>query len=146
MLAKSISSFLLVVMFMSSCAKKTSESDRYCFTLDLKDNEVLIDEYKEIHTQESMWPEIPKGIKKAGCYDMEIYLVHNRMLLIVEIAKGANIDSVWTEMGLKEKQNEWANFVRQYQQAIPKEDPESSWILMDKVFDLSDYFPETNID
>ena len=146
MLVKTAYSLLLLSVLLSSCVKNTPEYDRYYFTLDLVDSAQLIQEYKQIHTPENMWPEIPKGIKEAGCNDMEIYLVHNRMFLIAEIVKGADIDSVWTEMGKKDKQDQWAAFVRKFQQAIPKEDPTSSWILMEKVYDLDDYFPDTNID
>jgi len=146
MLTKVSSSLLLLAILITSCVQNSPEYDRYCFTLDLVDNAQLIDEYKKIHTPENMWPEIPKGIKEAGCNDMEIYLVHNRMFLIAEIAKGADIDSVWNEMGKKERQDQWASFVRKFQQSIPKEDPTSSWILMEKVYDLDDYFPESSID
>jgi L-rhamnose mutarotase len=131
---------------VSQINTRALKTDRYCFSLDLKDDQELIQQYRTLHTPEGMWPEIPPGIKEAGCLDMEIYLIHKRMFLIVEINHGASLDSVWTQMGLKKRQDEWARFVRKFQQAIPNEDESSSWTLMEKVFDLDDYFLDNNMD
>lgn len=50
---------------------------RYCFALDLKDDEGLIAEYEEWHKK--VCPEIIQSIKQAGINDMEIYKVQNRL-------------------------------------------------------------------
>lgn len=55
---------------------------RYCLTLDLKDDPVLIAEYKKYH--QNVWPEIKQSIKNAGIMEMEIYLIGNRMFMIID--------------------------------------------------------------
>ncbi len=35
---------------------------RYCQTLDLKEDEKLIEEYCHWHSPENIWPEIPAGL------------------------------------------------------------------------------------
>ena len=45
---------------------------RFCLTLDLKDDPLLIGEYKRYHEQ--IWPEITKSLRDAGIEDAEIYL------------------------------------------------------------------------
>ena len=55
---------------------------RYCFTLDLKDEVSLIEEYKDYH--KAFWPEIRAGIKEVGILEMEIYLLGNRMFMVME--------------------------------------------------------------
>lgn len=56
-------------------------SRRYCLALDLKDDPVLIAEYKRYH--EKIWPEIEKSIREAGIENMEIYLLGNRLFMIM---------------------------------------------------------------
>lgn len=132
----------VIVLFAQtwSCAdRKESETDRYCLTLDLREDSSLIREYRQLHTPQGIWSEIPAGIRQSGCRDMEIYLRDNRMFLIVEIDRGASLDSVWKAMGEQPKQEEWARFVRQFQQSIPGAPQDASWLLMDKVFDLDDH-------
>lgn len=134
-----VSTVFLLGMAWSCSDKKTAGTDRYCFTLDLRSDSSLIRQYRYLHTPEGIWPEIPAGIRQAGCRDMEIYLLDNRMFLIVEIDRGASLDRVWTAMGNQPRQDEWAAFVRQFQQAVPDSSPEISWKLMEPVFDLDQH-------
>ena len=55
---------------------------RYCFALDLKDDIELIKDYKKYH--ESIWPEIEKSIIDSGIIDLEIYLIENRLFMIID--------------------------------------------------------------
>ena len=63
------------------------DTQRYCYSCDLKDDPKLISEYKKYHTQENVWPEITQSIKDAGIIDMEIYITGNRMFMIIEVNK-----------------------------------------------------------
>ncbi len=56
---------------------------RYCLTLDLKDDPILVEEYKRNHQR--IWPEITQSIKDSGIEDMEIYLLGTRMFMIMEV-------------------------------------------------------------
>ncbi|MBM3436353.1 MAG: L-rhamnose mutarotase, partial [Bacteroidetes bacterium] len=55
---------------------------RFCLALDLKDDPVLIEEYKNHHRH--IWPEVYRSIKNAGIVEMEIYLFGNRLFMIME--------------------------------------------------------------
>ena len=57
---------------------------RYCRTMNLKDNPELIAEYRKRHSQEHSWKEIREGIKQVGILEMEIYILGNRLFMIVE--------------------------------------------------------------
>ena len=57
---------------------------RYCQTLDLKDDPELISEYRKRHTENEAWPEILQGIRSVGILEMEIYILDNRLFMIVE--------------------------------------------------------------
>ncbi|RZK63343.1 MAG: L-rhamnose mutarotase, partial [Pedobacter sp.] len=56
---------------------------RYCFTLDLIDNDDLIAAYKQYH--QSVWPEILQSIKSSGIDDMEIYLSGTRLFMVMDV-------------------------------------------------------------
>ena len=58
---------------------------RLCYSCDLKDDSKLIEEYKAYHAAGKAWPEITKSITDAGIVDMEIYLVGNRMFMIMKV-------------------------------------------------------------
>src|SRR6266852_150499 len=48
-------------------------TQRYCSTLDLRDDPQLIAEYKRYH--QKVWPEITARLKGSGIEDAEIYLL-----------------------------------------------------------------------
>ncbi len=131
-----------LILFGSCKTQKADpiiETDRYCLALDLRPDAELMKEYRRLHTPDGMWPEIPGGIRAAGCLDMEIYLINNNMFMIVEIPKGANLDEVWAKMGTYDRQSEWGKYMLNFQQAVNGHGDEVSWVLMDKVYDLDDY-------
>ena len=59
--------------------------DRYCLTLDLKDDPTLIAEYEAWH--QKVWPEIMESIRSAGIENMQIYRFANRLFMIMEVNK-----------------------------------------------------------
>src|SRR5712691_8588928 len=58
-------------------------SRRFCLALDLKDDPVLVAEYRKYH--EKIWPEITQSLKNSGIEDLEIYLLGTRMFMIMEV-------------------------------------------------------------
>lgn len=133
---------LAVALAFAGCGNSRSravKTDRYCLALELKPDSELIREYRHLHSKEGMWKEIPKGIREAGCLDMEIYLVDNNMFMIVEIPKGEDLDKVWDKMGRLERQDEWAEFMLKFQQPLEGHGDTVKWILMEKVYDLDEH-------
>ncbi len=57
--------------------------NRHCFSLDLFDDPELISAYKQYH--EKIWPEIEQSITETGITQLEIYLIGNRMFMIMEV-------------------------------------------------------------
>ena len=55
---------------------------RFCLALDLNDDPHLIAKYVEHHR--NVWPEIKASIASAGILDMEIYLLGNRLFMVME--------------------------------------------------------------
>jgi len=57
---------------------------RYCKTLTLEDDPKLIEEYKKVHAPGACWPEITQGMIEVGILDMEIYIMGNRLFMIMD--------------------------------------------------------------
>ncbi len=107
---------------------------RYCFALDLIDDEKLIKEYEDHHTK--VWPEIITGIRESGIQNMEIYRVGNRMFMIMEVNDGFSFEKK-AIIDTKYPQNEqWEQLMWNYQQALPMAKPGEKWLLMKKIFQL----------
>lgn len=107
---------------------------KHCFALDLKDDEELIEEYKAYHKK--VWPEIIKSIKDAGIEDMEIYLVGNRMFMIMVVNESFSFERKQQMDENNPKVQEWETLMWKYQQALPIAKEGEKWILMERIFKL----------
>lgn len=58
---------------------------KLCYVCDLVDNFELIEQYKNYYLKNNIWFEIIKSIRDFGIVDMEIYIVVNRLFMIMEI-------------------------------------------------------------
>lgn len=108
---------------------------RYCFALDLVNDEKLIAEYEQYH--EKIWPEIHASIVDAGIVDMEIYRIENRLFMIMETKDSFSFE-LKSEMDLNnQKVQDWEQLMWKYQQALPSAKKGEKWILMKKIFHLN---------
>ena len=107
---------------------------RFCFALDLKDDKKLIEEYRSYH--ESVWPEITSSILESGILEMEIYLVSNRLFLIMETTDSFSLSEKAMRDSKDPKVQEWEALMWKYQQALPMAKSGEKWLLMEKIFVL----------
>lgn len=107
---------------------------RFCLTLDLKNDPTLIAEYKRYH--EKVWPEILQSIRGSGIEDMEIYLLGNRMFMIMEVNDGFSFEAKGEADQQSPKVQEWESLMWKYQQALPQAKPGEKWMRMERVFKL----------
>ena len=107
---------------------------RYCLTLDLVNDERLIEAYKQYH--QSVWPEIKESITSSGIDDLEIYLLGNRLFMIMEVNESFSFEEKSKADLANPKVQEWENLMWKFQQALPDSKPGEKWILMDQIFKL----------
>jgi L-rhamnose mutarotase len=107
---------------------------RYCFALDLKNDEQLIAEYEKHHQQ--VWPEIIQSIKDSGILHLEIYRVSNRLFMIMETKDDFSFENKNQMDASNKKVEEWEKLMWNYQQALPTAKPGEKWMLMKKIFSL----------
>ncbi len=111
-------------------------TQRFCLTLDLKDDPDLIREYIHWHKPENIWPEIPSGIKEVGIQSMEIYRLGTRLFMIIEAGPQFNFDRDMARLATLPLQQEWEAFVSKFQKSTPGETSSEKWKLMEKMFEL----------
>lgn len=110
------------------------KSNKYCFSLDLKNDDELISAYKVHH--EDVWPEIIKSIKDSGIISLEIYLVDNRLFMIMEVINTFSFEKKKTMDSKNSKVQEWETLMWKYQQALPMSKTNEKWRLMEQIFQL----------
>jgi L-rhamnose mutarotase len=108
--------------------------NRYCLTLDLKDDPKLIAEYEAYHR--SIWPEIHKSITDSGIVKMEIYRLGVRLFMIMETDDSFSFEKK-TEMDMgNSKVQEWEDLMWKYQQPLAQAKAGEKWLLMNKFYEL----------
>ena len=109
---------------------------RYCQTLDLKDNPELIAEYRKRHSEGEAWQEIMDGIREVGILEMEMYLVGTRLFMIVETPIDFNRSEAMSRLSTLPRQQEWEDYMSEFQVAPPGASSDEKWVLMERIFHL----------
>ena len=109
---------------------------RYCQTLDLKDNPELIAEYRRRHSKGEAWSEVIDGIRQVGILEMEIYLLGTRLFMIVETPLDFDWDSAMDRLSKLPRQQEWEDYMSDFQQAAPGSSSNEKWQMMERIFHL----------
>jgi L-rhamnose mutarotase len=109
-------------------------TQKFCLALDLKEDQKLIEEYKELH--QNVWPEIIKSIKDSGINVLDIYCSGNRLFMIIEADADFTFDKKSQMDANNEKVQEWETLMWKFQQALPWAKPGEKWVLMEKIFEL----------
>lgn len=118
--------------------KYTGPNKRFCQTLDLRDNPELIAEYRRRHAEDSVWPEVLEGIRAVGILEMEIYILGTRLFMIVEAPEDFNWDEAMTKLAKLPRQEEWENYMADFQNAAKGASSNEKWQMMERMFHLYD--------
>jgi L-rhamnose mutarotase len=108
----------------------------YALALDLQDDPQKIAAYDEWHRM--VWPEILDSIRQSGIEEMTIYRVHNRLFMLMEVNAGFSFEEKSAADAASPKVQEWETLMWQFQQPLPFAQPGAKWVLMEKIFSLSD--------
>lgn len=110
---------------------------RYCQTLDLKDDPALIEHYRYYHSPEGCWPEIREGIRAVGILEMDIYIIGNRLFMIVETPLDFDWGTAMQRLASLPRQREWEAFVSTFQQCASSDTSDQKWQMMQRMFTLN---------
>ena len=111
---------------------------RYCKSLELKNDEALIEEYKRLHSQEEHKKLIRDGIRSVGILEMEIYIHKNKLFMIMETPLDFDYEDAMSRLAGLPGQAEWEKLVDKYQACEPGSSSSEKWQLMERMFFLYD--------
>lgn len=107
---------------------------RFVKTLWLIDDPEAIAAYR--HAHDTIWPEIAKGIRSVGITSMELYLHGNLAVMVMELPDGVDVDSAMSRLATLPHQQEWEEYVGQWQQCEAGSTSAGKWHEMEKIFTL----------
>ena len=111
---------------------------RYCQFMEITDDDEKIQLYRDCHSRENSWPEIRKGIREVGILEMEMYIVKNKVVMIVETPLDFEWETAMAKLAGLPRQAEWEAFVSVLQGCDPNATSAQKWTLMDRMFYLYD--------
>ena len=111
---------------------------RYVQTMELKDQPQLIESYQQHHSQQEAWPEILEGIRQVGILEMEIYILGNRLVMIVDTPEDFNWDEAMARLATLPRQQEWEELMAVFQQCRADASSNEKWQMMRRMFHLYD--------
>ena len=120
-------------------------SKEIAFALDLKDDPDTIREYCDWHKK--VWPEITRGMAKYGVIAQNIYLIGNRLFMVLQVEDDFDyrVDfSRYIEETPRAK--EWDSFMHDYQQLVPWVQEVDWWAPMERVYDMNAMLAQTGGD
>ena len=105
---------------------------RIAYTIDLKNDPQLIDEYCEHHR--NVWPEVQAGLKQVGLIEMNIYRVGCRLFMLMEVQDDFDA-TVGLPAYLKThpKCQQWEDMMDKYQSPLATAKPGEKWSEMENV-------------
>lgn len=109
---------------------------RYCQTLSLKNNPILIEEYRKIHSEEKAWSEIRAGIRAVGILEMEIYILGSQLFMIIETPLDFDWKIAMDKLSNLPRQAEWEKYVSKFQDCPCLSSSAEKWKLMERMFYL----------
>ena len=109
---------------------------RTVLAVDLKDDAGTIETYKEHHRR--VWPEVLASLRQAGIREMDIYLLGNRLVMIVEtVEQDFRRCFAAHHHAAHPRVAEWEALMRSLQIPPPGAAPGEWWTTMEPVFSLN---------
>lgn len=109
---------------------------RYCKTLQLENDQSLIEEYKKLHAMGKAWPEITRGMKEVGIIDMEIYLSGTTLFMIMDTGENFDHEMAMNILNGLPRQSEWEALVSKFQKTSASSSAKEKWKLIERIFKL----------
>ena len=111
---------------------------RYVQFLEITDVPELIALYRKWHSPEYCWQEVRDGIRQVGILEMEIYILGNRLVMIVDTPSDFDWPSAMARLSTLPRQAEWEAFVAKFQGCAANARSDEKWQQMERMFRLSD--------
>jgi L-rhamnose mutarotase len=111
---------------------------RLFYALDLHDDPVLIDEYDRWHQADRVWPDILQSLRATGLEEAEIFRTGNRLVLVLDVSAEFDAAAKAAADAADPRVQAWETLMWNYQKALPWARPGEKWVLMRRIFSLTD--------
>ena len=118
-----------------------SRLQRRCFALDLKDDPGTIERYKHWHRPGGPPAEVTRSLRDAGIESLDIYLIGNRLFMVMESDPAAPGSTRSTDDDDNPHVRAWEALMGELQQDLPfpKRGPGTGkWQLLEHIYSLAD--------
>jgi L-rhamnose mutarotase len=109
---------------------------RYVQFLEISDDPELMAQYRYWHSEEHHWQEIREGIRAVGILEMEIYMHHNQLVMIVDAPADFNWQEAMNRLATLPRQAEWEAFVARFQGCSEDARSDEKWQQTERIFQL----------
>jgi L-rhamnose mutarotase len=108
------------------------------FTINLKDDPQVIEQYKAYH--EAVWPEVLEEGRKKGLKRVKIFLLGRRLFMYLEASDDFCFSRVYPQAEEDPRCKEWDALMRSFQEKVPEARPDEWWAEMELVHEVE--FPD----
>ena len=112
------------------------KTKRYVQFLEINNDPELIAQYRYWHSEEHHWKEIRDGIKAVGILEMEIYMLGNRLVMIVDAPADFDWQTSMDRLATLPRQAEWEAFVARFQGCSAEARSDEKWQPAERIFRL----------
>ena len=109
---------------------------RYVQFLEINEDPELIRQYRYWHSEEHHWQEIRDGIREVGILEMEIYILGNRLVMIVDAPASLDWQEAMNRLATLPRQAEWEAFVARFQGCSADARSDEKWQPAERIFRL----------
>ena len=109
---------------------------RYVQFLEINDDPELMAQYRYWHSEEHHWKEIREGIKAVGILEMELYMLGNKLVMIVDAPADFNWQEAMDRLATLPRQAEWEAFVARFQGCSADARSDEKWQPAERIFRL----------
>ena len=109
---------------------------RYVQFLEISDDPELMEQYRKWHSEEHHWKEIRDGIRQVGILEMEIYMLGNKLVMIVDTPADFQWEEAMNRLATLPRQAEWEAFVSKFQGCAADARSDEKWQSMERMFRL----------
>ncbi len=107
----------------------------FALTLNLKDDQRLVEEYLEHHRQ--IWPEVLDALLTTGVQDIKIYLSGRRLFMVMTAPDGFDPEASFAEYRRSPVAERWDDLMKTYQERVAEAGPDQWWMPLSPVFDFT---------
>jgi L-rhamnose mutarotase len=114
---------------------------RRCFALDLRDDPGVIEKYKHWHRPGGPPAEVTRSLRDAGIVSLDIYLIGNRLFMIMDSDPAAPASASSTDDNDNPHVRAWEALMGELQQDLPfakRGSDTGKWQLLEHIYSLAD--------